>query len=293
MTTTEDDCIEALRAAASILGESPTKAQYEDLDILPSAATILRVVGGWNEAKRRAGLETNPSRGTRTLPKPADVSLPDGTQWEDLTQDQRWHYKNVEWNTQRSRERRARHRAWLSERKVERGGCQDCEEDDPRCLDFHHELRAEKTMAVNDMVRFGYAKTRIRDELDRCVVVCANCHAKTHDSTPQTATAPDPTAQSEPSQGDTLNSRSALRAWSRAVRAESGCRECGTIDPRCLLFHHRDPSEKTDSVGALISDGRPFEEIRSEAAKCDVLCANCHRKLHDSGPSLTGESDSV
>ncbi|ELY90615.1 hypothetical protein C483_11161 [Natrialba hulunbeirensis JCM 10989] len=44
--TTEDECIEALREAAERLGESPTKAQYEELGLTPASATIIRTCGG-------------------------------------------------------------------------------------------------------------------------------------------------------------------------------------------------------------------------------------------------------
>lgn len=56
--TTETECLEALREAAERLGESPTKAEYEDLGLRPASATIIRAVGGWNEAKEKAGLDS-------------------------------------------------------------------------------------------------------------------------------------------------------------------------------------------------------------------------------------------
>ncbi len=44
--TTEDECLEALLEAADRLGESPTKAQYEELGLTPASATIIRTCGG-------------------------------------------------------------------------------------------------------------------------------------------------------------------------------------------------------------------------------------------------------
>ena len=57
-----------------------------------------------------------------------------------------------------------------------------------------------------------------------------------------------------------------------------GCVRCGESDLACLDFHHRDPSEKEGHIGHI----RRFsvERINAEIAKCDVLCANCHRKHH-------------
>jgi len=100
--TTEDDCIAALREAAERLGESPTKAQYEALGLTPASATIQRVMGGWNDGKKAAGLATNASTGSRVEPKPDGVDLPEHLAWDELSQDQRWHYRNREWNRKRT-----------------------------------------------------------------------------------------------------------------------------------------------------------------------------------------------
>jgi hypothetical protein len=177
--TTEADCLEALQRAAEELGESPTKAQYEELGLTPASATIIRAFGSWNEAKAAAGLEISYSRGSRVGAKPDDVELPEGTSWDELTVDQRWHYRNVEWNTRRSLNRRARHRVWVNEYKQERG-CNRCNETDPRCLDFHHLDEEEKQMAVGKMIYFGYSKKRIANEIEKCIILCANCHRKEH-----------------------------------------------------------------------------------------------------------------
>jgi hypothetical protein len=67
--------------------------------------------------------------------------------------------------------------------------------------------------------------------------------------------------------------------WVDSIKAESGCDRCGSRDPRVLEFHHRNPSAKEATVGDLIRWCRR-EEIRAEIAKCDVLCANCHRIKH-------------
>jgi hypothetical protein len=61
----------------------------------------------------------------------------------------------------------------------------------------------------------------------------------------------------------------------------TGCVECGEDDPRCLDLHHRDPSEKhprLKGVARIRMNGLGYEELLAELSKCDVLCANCHRK---------------
>ena len=97
MSTTEGECLDALREAATRLGESPTKKQYVDLDVTPAASTILRVVGGWNEAKERAGLETyeqGENGGQPVEPKPDWGEIPEDREWEGLSGQQRRYYEN-------------------------------------------------------------------------------------------------------------------------------------------------------------------------------------------------------
>ena len=65
----------------------------------------------------------------------------------------------------------------------------------------------------------------------------------------------------------------------REHKAKSGCVRCGEKHIACLEFHHRDPSDKEVTLGSRaghISN----EKLLAEIAKCDVLCANCHRKEH-------------
>lgn len=56
------------------------------------------------------------------------------------------------------------------------------------------------------------------------------------------------------------------------------CVDCGYFACVATLeFHHRDPSTKEFGLGNF--DGS-FDRLVAEAAKCDLLCANCHRLRH-------------
>lgn len=63
--------------------------------------------------------------------------------------------------------------------------------------------------------------------------------------------------------------RFAARQTILAVKASAGCMRCPEKHPACLQFHHR---------GVVLK--MPIAVIESEMAKCDLLCANCHAKLH-------------
>jgi hypothetical protein len=53
------------------------------------------------------------------------------------------------------------------------------------------------------------------------------------------------------------------------------CIDCGETDPIVLEFDHR--SDKEQNIANLIKNGN-VARIEKEIAKCDVRCANCHRR---------------
>ena len=56
---------------------------------------------------------------------------------------------------------------------------------------------------------------------------------------------------------------------------EHPCVDCGEDDPVVLEFDHR--GDKVDSISELMVR-RGLEVLKEEIKKCDVRCANCHRK---------------
>jgi hypothetical protein len=53
------------------------------------------------------------------------------------------------------------------------------------------------------------------------------------------------------------------------------CVDCGETDPVVLEFDHR--RDKVFSIGMELSRRR-WQSILAEIEKCDVVCANCHRR---------------
>lgn len=73
--------------------------------------------------------------------------------------------------------------------------------------------------------------------------------------------------------------RKVIRAAIIAVMG-GRCSRCrGVFPPAVYDFHHRDPAEKDHDPSTMI-DSRSVKTIADEAAKCELLCANCHRIEH-------------
>lgn len=66
------------------------------------------------------------------------------------------------------------------------------------------------------------------------------------------------------------------------------CSDCGqTFHPYIMEFDHRDPATKTHNVSAI--HWLDLKNIKAEIAKCDLVCANCHklrtfRRLQETKP---------
>lgn len=74
--------------------------------------------------------------------------------------------------------------------------------------------------------------------------------------------------------------RAKIRGMVNEIKTSAGCKNCSETHPACLHFHHRDPAKKEFRVNRAVAEKKPLAAILSEIAKCDVLCANCHAKLH-------------
>ena len=59
--------------------------------------------------------------------------------------------------------------------------------------------------------------------------------------------------------------------------SENPCITCGESDIVVLDFDHRDRSTKRQEISNVLGSWS-WELIKQEIEKCDVLCANCHRR---------------
>lgn len=69
----------------------------------------------------------------------------------------------------------------------------------------------------------------------------------------------------------------ALRLWVAELKSKP-CMDCGfQFKPWQMDFDHRDHLMKSMEISKMIVRCMPKERIVAEVAKCDLVCANCHR----------------
>ncbi len=284
MGYTEEDCIESLREAERRLDETPSKRQYADLGLRPSVSSVKRIMGGWNAAKEAAGLDVL-SSGDRynnpVAPKPDGIDIPEGASWESLSPQQRWYYANREHRIAVKEDRRRALHRWLRQYKARNCACERCGEESSATLVFHH--LDEKLGNISKLVNDGVGRHRIMEEIEKCEVLCANCHWIVHHPSHNELEALNNEFTEETWKAFNAKRarRGRLRQWVFTHKARSeGCIYCGEEDSRCLEFHHSDPESKDHTVGQMISDGYQLRKIRREIAKCEIVCRNCHREIH-------------
>ena len=86
------------------------------------------------------------------------------------------------------------------------------------------------------------------------------------------------------------NQKKRKREWFERIKADMKCQQCGTNHPATLDFHHHEDNKLFTVSEGL--DRYSEKKMLDEIAKCEVLCANCHRIHHwDIHKKITPGSD--
>ena len=164
-------------------------------------------------------------------------------------------------------------------RDLRRVPCKDCgRRFQPHQMDFDHRDPEAKLFNITASRAMLMARDPLLAEVAKCDVLCANCH-RVRTFALQAGRWAERRARGEVLQ--TLRSLSMKRRASPKRDflldlRDRPCRDCGLRFPAYVMqFDHRDPSEKAFNVAQ--SWCRATEAILKEAAKCDIVCSNCHR----------------
>jgi len=60
--------------------------------------------------------------------------------------------------------------------------------------------------------------------------------------------------------------------------SDKKCRDCGETDPIVLDFDHKKSSTKFKSIARMLAGHYSWDSVLAEIGKCDIRCANCHRR---------------
>jgi len=141
------------------------------------------------------------------------------------------------------------------------GKCKKCGETNFFKLCFHHTNSEDKEYRLSRM--WGKNWKNIFKEVEKCELLCQNCHYEFHDK-PKTYR---------------TNDKKIFLEYKNV----KGCEKCGYNNTTSALhFHHlKDKNFEFRFVKENISS---IEEIRieiiEELNKCQILCANCHTIEH-------------
>jgi len=172
-------------------------------------------------------------------------------------------------------------------RDLRRVPCADCGGDfPPYVMDFDHRDPHMKLFSLT--VARALLKNRdvLFAEIAKCDIVCANCHRTRTYAAFMSGKLRPPGFQRRGTPAETPAKQRRRDAWHRRRQEQlkvleqlrqQPCADCGGAYPSCVMeFDHRVPSQKLYLVSRM--PGRvKLETLMAEVAKCDVVCANCHR----------------
>lgn len=92
----------------------------------------------------------------------------------------RYYQRNKDSFKNRHSKRKKYLRNFVNKIKAEKG-CFICQEKRYQCLDFHHTNPSDKKFGIAKGVNhYMYGKKELKKEIDKCIVLCANCHRVEH-----------------------------------------------------------------------------------------------------------------
>ena len=156
--------------------------------------------------------------------------------------------------------KREKRRLFLN--KLKEGPCADCSLSfPPECMDFDHLPQYDK---IENIGRIRSHK-KIKEEIAKCELVCANCHRV---RTLKRIIVKDKISS---------NYRFKMKLFLLNLKNKP-CDLCKkNFHPCSMDFDHIDSNQKISEVATLIRTTKNIKLVEEEIAKCQLLCANCHR----------------
>ena len=176
-----------------------------------------------------------------------------------------WRMENREALLADYRDRGVTHRGFIDEQKAGRS-CLDCGGSFPPYVIKYDHVRGGKRWALGKMS--NHRREAVLEELAKCELVCCACHRVR--------------TQARNTHGEhtgryrelTRTRLTQFHEWVNMLKANP-CLDCGKVlRPEAMDFDHV-RGDKVQSISSMWSWGRA--KVEAEIAKCELVCANCHR----------------
>lgn len=106
---------------------------------------------------------------------------------------------------------------------------------------------------------------------------CKECHRQTNRRTVSSWTPEQRIRHAQKTEEGRIIRRNNNRRLTIEYLMDYPCEDCGETDPVVLEFDHIDPNNKTEAVCQLVAS-KVWSKVKAEIDKCEVRCANCHRR---------------
>lgn len=148
------------------------------------------------------------------------------------------------------------HRAFLD--TLKQGAlCQDCVQIFPPYVMEYDHVRGEKRFNLGKMA--NHRREAVLAEIEKCELVCCACHR----------------VRTQNRKGDSdIPKLQIFHNWVNGLKANP-CTDCGRVLPPVAMDFDHIGDDKVAGIAQMWSWGR--ERVLAELAKCELVCANCHR----------------
>jgi hypothetical protein len=170
---------------------------------------------------------------------------------------QKWAAENRDKMLAYTQERGHGFREWVDSMKAGKP-CLDCSRTFPPYIMEYVHGRGEKRHNIGKMA--NHKPERVLEEIAKCDLVCCACHRiRSHSRR----------------KSPTTKKLIEFREWVNLLKAHP-CTDCKRIlAPVAMDFDHVQ-GDKVEGIAQMWSWGR--EKVLAELAKCELVCANCHRE---------------
>jgi hypothetical protein len=140
--------------------------------------------------------------------------------------------------------------------------CVDCGDlFPPYVMDFDHRDPSTKEFQISNAVKSHVAWSRVLSEIAKCDLRCACCHRLR--------------TQTDPKTYQHRKKRVSNLDYVMAIKSSTPCADCKRGFAPCQMDFDHVRGQKTAGISRLMDADRLTLDL--EIAKCELVCANCHR----------------